>query len=146
MKFIKLITILSLFLLITCALKPVYYSRDNITFEKIPSLYEGVPAFKDSLVPKFIVKLKPLEYPESARKSETTGIVYCQALIDEYGEVEAIYINKSLSYVCNIACVEAIKKSKFKTFQQVTGGNGKYSLLIPFTFNIYTENKIRRRF
>ena len=87
-----LIMMAFVFCLFSCSSKMMYYSRDGIEYQKVVKLYENVPVFEDSLVNDFIVKLRKPEYPESVRKTESHGIVYCQPLIDIDGEVVAIVI------------------------------------------------------
>jgi len=44
------------------------------------------------------------------------------------------------------ASMEAILNSKFKTYQEVTGQQGRYSLIIPFKFYILYERKLESFF
>ena len=131
-----LIMMAFVFCLFSCSSKMMYYSRDGIEYQKVVKLYENVPVFEDSLVNDFIVKLRKPEYPESVRKTESHGIVYCQPLIDIDGEVVAIVINYSFDAACSFACIEAVRESKFKTLKEVKGTQENYSLLIKYIFRL----------
>ncbi len=118
--------------------KPIFYSRDSVSFDKIEALYNNYPVYQDSLINKFIIKLAPPEYPTIARKAGATGTMYCQTLIDFQGKVEAIYVNYSINPSLDEAGIKAILKSKFKTHKEVTGKKNKFSLLLPITFVMET--------
>jgi TonB family protein len=134
---------MSLIMFVACAASKQpgpFYSRAGFGVEKADSLYAGVPAFEgDSLSAVFAIDLKHPNYPVSARKTEAMGTVYCQALIDEYGEVEAVYIDQSLNPFLDEAAIEAVKASKFRALREVKGRSGKYSLVIPFRFQAKTQ-------
>jgi len=92
-------SVLNFILFISCAASKkqgAFYSRSGYGIAKADSLYAGVPAFQDSSINVFAIDLKYPKYPETARRTEASGKLYCQALIDEKGEVEAVYLDQSL--------------------------------------------------
>jgi TonB-like protein len=132
--FIYLIIIELLYSCSSSIHKPIFYSRDSISYDKIETLYNNYPVYQDSLIDKFIIKLVPPEYPYIARKAGATGTMYCQTLIDFQGKVEAIYVNYSINPSLDEAGIKAILKSKFRTHKEISGKKNKYSLLLPITF------------
>jgi hypothetical protein len=113
---------------------PPYFSHDGYKFEQFPALYDTVPYFEGNDIYIFIVELTQPQISEEDKKIGIVGTVLCHALIDEYGNIEAIYIKKPLHPVADNASINAILKSEFKTLKEVSGKKGKYSLIIPFEF------------
>ena len=134
-------SIMIILLLFACSSNRAFFSADNLEYEEVVDLYKNIPAFRDDQVNDFIIHLENPAYPKSARKSESQGIVYCQPLIDEEGNIVAIIINESFDLGCSYTSIEAIKKSKFKSLAEVTGKVGKYSLLIRYSFGLRIPNK-----
>ncbi len=120
----------------SCSTEPIYFSRNNYTYDKMVKSYNDIPVYRDSLVTQFILKAVYPKYPLSAKKSEWQGTVYVQPLIDEDGQVEAIYVNYSSDNGLSYACIEAIKNTKYKSHYDVKGTRTKYSLLIPLSFKL----------
>jgi hypothetical protein len=122
--------------------QPKFFSKDNLTFNQLPELYKNVPYFQDDAIYSFIDQLTEPEIPEDSLTSGIVGVVVCHPLISETGEVIAVYIKHPLDPLADEASIEAILNSKFKTYQQVTGQKGRYSLIIPFKFYILYERKL----
>lgn len=136
---------LFLFFLLSCSsgkYVPNYYSRNSLSLEQLPALYENVPYFQDSTINLFIMDLEKPRLSEEARRMGIVGTVVCHPLIDERGELEAVYIKHPLHPLADEAAIEAIKLSKFRTYVNVTGRNSKYSLVIPIEFLIISEKEL----
>ncbi len=113
---------------------PRYYSRDNLQFNQLPSLYENTPFFQDSIIYHFIIELHDPELPEDIEKQGIVGTVIGHPVIDESGNLQAVYIKEPLHPVVDEAVIQALKLSRFRTRKEVTGDPGTYSLIIPFQF------------
>jgi hypothetical protein len=122
--------------------QPKFFSKDNLSFSQLPKLYQNVPFFQGEVVYQFIDTLQEPEIPKDSITSGIVGVVECHPLISETGEVIAVYIKHPLSPLTDRASIIAILNSKFKTYQQVTGQRGMYSLIIPFKFYILYERKL----
>jgi hypothetical protein len=122
--------------------RPKFFSKDNLNFNQLPELYRNIPFFQGDVIYQFIDTLQEPEIPKDSIISGIVGVVECHPLISEAGEVIAVYIKHPLSPLADKASIVAILNSKFKTYQQVTGQTGKYSLIIPFKFYILYERKL----
>ena len=145
MRIILLPLVFGLVLLCSCAhtsYQPKFFSKDNLTFDQLPELYQNVPYFQDDAIYSFIDQLAEPEVPEDSLTSGIIGVVVCHPLISETGEVIAVYIKHPLDPLADEASIEAVLNSKFKTYHQVTGKKGRYSLIIPFKFYILYERKL----
>lgn len=111
-----------------------HYLRDEIESGKIEDLYRGVPVVEEyNQIKKCIIRLaKPDQ--NLAQEAKTSGVVICQALIDEKGTLQAVYFNQSLHPILNRAVIDSLRVSKFKTFREVAGKRSRYSLLLHFPF------------
>jgi hypothetical protein len=141
MKIMLFIINISLMILYCSSNKfiPTFYSRDGVSFKDLPSLYENIPAYQDSVIENFIVKLmEPNKYAMQSVLSE--GPFYYQVLIDENSKVEAIYVVKSGGQIVDRYHIEALKKSYFERYK-----HGKYSLLIPFKYVWIPDSKVNYR-
>ncbi len=143
----RLFSILVIFL--SCAsttYEPKFYSRTDLTFEQLPSLYKNVPFFQDSTVNLFIIQLAESELPKHEQEQGVVGTVLCHPLIDETGKLEAVYVKIPLSPEADLAAIDVIKKSHFRTYKEVTNQRSKYSLIIPVHFYTVYEKGLKKFF
>lgn len=133
--FFLFIFLIVLLLSTSCSIssQKIFYSRDGVNEKALVDLYTKIPSFQDSIIHKFIIELEEPDW-RLARKAGYTGEVICQVLIDSNADVEAIYINQTVSPLLDNAVIESVKESKFRTLKEIAGKTGKYSLLIPFNF------------
>lgn len=111
-----------------------HYLREELESGKIKDLYRGVPVVeKYDQIKKCIVRLAEPDQ-NLAREAKTSGVVICQALIDEKGTLQAVYFNQSLHPILDRAVIDSLRISKFKTFREVAGKRSRYSLLLFFPF------------
>jgi len=145
MKFTLLYGYLLIIVLMSCSSSkylPRFYSKNELSFEQLPALYENVPYFQDSTIYIFITHLTEPRLPKEAKELGIVGTVVCHPLIDEYGEVEAVYLKQPLHPVADDAAIEAIKISGYRTFKSVMGKESKYSLVIPMEFFVVYEKEL----
>lgn len=122
--------------------QPKFFSKDNLDFDQLSALYQDVPYFQDDAIYSFIDQLEEPVIPADSITSGIVGIVVCHPLISETGEVIAVYVKHPLDPLADEASIAAILNSRFKTYQEVTGQKGRYSLIIPFKFYILYERKL----
>ncbi len=121
---------------------PKFYSKNELSFEQLLTLYENVPYFQDSTIYIFITHLEVPTLLKEAKELGIVGTVVCHPLIDEYGEVEAVYLKQPLHPIADEAAIEAIKLSEYRTFKSVMGKDSKYSLMIPMEFFVVYEKEL----
>jgi hypothetical protein len=126
--------------------EPKFYSRVDLTLEQLPKLYKNVPFFQDSTINLFIIQLAEPELPKQEQEQGIVGTVLCHPLIDESGKLEAVYVKIPLTPGADLAAIDVIKKSHFRTYKEVTHQRSKYSLIIPVHFYTVYEKGLEKFF
>jgi hypothetical protein len=105
-----------------------HYSKSGIKSDNVTRLFIGNPAYHDDeALVKHIIKLN-IPYPnEYVDYDLLFHEGYYLTLINEIGEVEAIFIKKSINTHVDSIIIDIIKTSKFKNLY-VAQGKGVKSL------------------
>ena len=115
-------------------LPQAYFSKFELDSDSLKSLYKDVPLHGGTDIESFVVEIKDIENIDQIKATSITDHVACQPFIDGKGEVETIFIIKSVSNYIDSLAIEALKRSKFKPLQ-MSGKLTKYSCIVKYYFN-----------
>lgn len=110
-----------------------YFSQMGLDYDSLRSFYKDVPLHGGIDIETFVVEIKDIEIDDQLKADEITGHVTCQPFVDERGDVETIFIIKSVDNYLDSLAIEALKKSKFKPLQ-MSSKLSKYSCMVKYYF------------
>jgi len=110
-----------------------HFSKYDIEVDSIIDLFRGIVMTEDEEITKdYIIELK-LPKVDITKYLNSPSAKY-KLLIDEIGNVEAIYILESAGIKADEIMVDYLKTSWFRSLRMVSGNKGKYVLIIAIKF------------
>ena len=108
-----------------------HYSKADLSAREIVSLYNDVPYVKGEGAQHFIEDLVVPDW-DLALQAGYAGEVVVFVLVDEKGELEAAFIKQSGGELIDNAVIDALKMSKFASFDEITSKVSKYTVAISY--------------
>jgi len=101
--------------------------------DKMPTPEKGIYSIAENV-----------KYPKTAKEAGVEGKVFVQAIIDETGKIVKTEIVRSVSKECDMAAVEAIKKTKWLPAEK-DGKAVSAEVRIPIQFKLDCKSKDEKK-
>ncbi len=108
-------------------------------FAFVALVLDEEPTYRDGGNEVFMAGIySGLHYPMEARESQVEGIVLLTLVIDEFGEMEALGVERGLGAGCELAALTAARNVAIKGFRPglMDGKARKVKLEIPIIFSL----------
>lgn len=130
------IILISVALIVYCkqGTTQLYFSQMELDYDSLKSLYKDVPLHGGTDIESFVVEIKDIESVDKVKAAGIMDHVACQPFINEKGEIETIFITRSVSNYVDSLAIEALKMSKFKPLG-MAGKLTKYSCIVKYYFD-----------
>lgn len=114
------------------------YSSQEKSVKDLSSLYKKLPYLSDEETSKFVKVIKQVDNSSISSKIDTIGTVELVCIVNEYANIESVFISRSLNNILDDLCFQAILESKFKQYYGTGEKPIKYSFRIRYP---YTSKK-----